>query len=107
MNEDGALFPRLAWVTPLHPALYGAFKNADTHMALFTLDLNTKHKRMIQTFSSCAPASFVHVCNPLRAYSRALYHVYAGINTIASQILARFSCTSVGLLPLARSLRIS
>ena len=62
---------------------------------------------VLQTFSSCAPASFVHVCNPLRAFSRALYHIYAGINTIAPQILTRFSCTSVGLLPLARSLRTS
>lgn len=62
---------------------------------------------MLQTFSACAPASFVHVCNPLRASSRGLYHICAGINTIAPQILAHFSCTSVGLLPLARSLRIS
>jgi hypothetical protein len=62
---------------------------------------------VLQIFSSSAPASFVHVCNRLRASSRVLYHICAGVNTIAPQILARFSCTSVGLLPLARSLKIS
>ena len=44
IKEDGALFPRLAWVTPLHSVLYEVLKNADTHMALFKFDLNTRHK---------------------------------------------------------------
>jgi hypothetical protein len=55
--KTALFFSQLAWVTPLHPVLYGVFKNSDKHMGLFKLDLKTKHKR--------SASDILHLCSSI------------------------------------------